>query len=118
MAGIAAAQPGNRIGDISAAVEDVAGAGGYGIVRQFVGHGIGTAMHEEPQVPNFRTGAGRQARAGPVPGDRADARRSATRRPDVLADSWTVVTADRSLAAHFEHTIAITADGPEILTTV
>ena len=74
MAGIAAAVPGAHLGDISAAIEDVASPYGYGIVRQFVGHGIGTEMHQEPQVPNYRTGDPRnEARAGHLPRDRADA---------------------------------------------
>ena len=118
MAGIAAAKAGARVGDIGAAVEDIGRAGGYGIVEPFVGHGIGTEMHQEPQVPNYRTG-----------------RRGAELQPGmclaiepmftlgsgdvyVEADGWTVATADDALAAHFEHTIAITADGPQILTTV
>jgi len=118
MAGIAAAQPGNRIGDIAAAVEDVAAPKGYGIVRQYVGHGIGTAMHEEPQVPNFRSQVkGMQLLLGmclaiepmlTLGGHEVETR----------ADGWTVVTKDGSLAAHFEHTIAITEQGPTILTTV
>jgi methionyl aminopeptidase len=118
MAGIAAAVPGNHIEDISAAVEDVASPYGFGIVRQFVGHGIGTEMHEEPQVPNYRTGRrGRKLEPGlclaiePMftLGDY---------RAHVLDDDWTVSTVDGSLAAHFEHSIAITDDGPEILTSV
>ena len=118
MAGIAAAIPGNRVGDISAAIEDVGLASGYGIVRQFVGHGIGTEMHQDPQVPNYRTGSrGMQLQPGiclaiepmfTLGGHEVE----------VLDDHWTVVTADGSLAAHFEHTIAITDDGPQILTTV
>jgi len=117
MAGIAAARPGNRIGDISAAVEDVAVAGGFGIVRGYGGHGIGTSMHEPPHVLNFRT---RDAGMKLVPGHCLAIEpmlvmgNEATR---VLADRWTVVTADKSLAAHFEHTIAITGDGPQILTS-
>jgi methionyl aminopeptidase len=118
MAGIAAAVPGNHIDDISAAVEDVAGPAGFGIVRQFVGHGIGRAMHEGPQVPNYRTGhKGRRLEPGlclaiePMltMGDH-DTR--------ILDDDWTIVTRDGSLAAHFEHSIAITERGPQILTTV
>jgi methionyl aminopeptidase len=118
MAGIAAAVPGNHIDDISAAVEDVAAPFGFGIIRQFVGHGIGTEMHEEPQVPNYRTGRrGRKLEPGlclaiePMftLGDY---------RAHVLADDWTVSTVDGSLAAHFEHSIAVTEDGPEILTNV
>ena len=118
MAGIAAAVPGARVGDISAAVEDVGRRAGYGIVRQFVGHGIGTEMHQDPQIPNYRTGyRGMELQAGmclaiepmfTLGGDDVE----------VLADHWTVVTADGSLAAHFEHTIAITEQGPQILTTI
>ena len=95
LAGIAAAVPGNHIEDISAAVEDVALPFGFGIVRQFVGHGIGTEMHEEPQVPNYRTGRPRpQAGAGPVPGHRADVHARWPRGPPA-PDDWTVVTAGR-----------------------
>jgi methionyl aminopeptidase len=116
MAGIAAAVPGNHIEDISLAVEAVAREGRLGLIRQFVGHGIGTEMHEEPQVPNFRTGRpGRKLEPGiclaiepmfTLGGH--DSR--------ILPDDWTVVTKDGSLAAHFEHTIAVTEDGPQILT--
>lgn len=115
-AGISAAVPGNHIDDISAAVEEVAQRGGLGIIRQFVGHGIGTAMHEEPQVPNYRTGR---------PGRKLEPGLCLAIEPmftlgghdtRILADDWTVVTADGSLAAHFEHSIAVTADGPQILT--
>jgi methionyl aminopeptidase len=118
MAGIGAAVAGHRIADISAAIEDVARPHRYGVVRQFVGHGIGTDMHQEPQIPNYRTGSrGPELQAGmclaiePMftlgSGDVA-----------VLDDGWTVVTSDGALAAHFEHTIAVTENGPEILTTV
>jgi methionyl aminopeptidase len=99
-------------------VEDVATAGGYGIVRQYVGHGIGTAMHEEPQVPNFRSPArGMQIVSGiclaiePM-------LTLGSHEVETRPDGWTVVTRDGSLAAHFEHTIAITEQGPQILTTV
>ena len=118
LAGIAAARPGNRIGDISAAVEDVARPHGFGVVRQFVGHGIGTEMHQDPQVPNYRTGSrGMELQPGiclaiepmfTLGGGEVEVR----------PDGWTVVTRDGSIAAHFEHTIAVTEDGPEILTTV
>jgi methionyl aminopeptidase len=116
LAGIAAAVPGNHIEDISAAVEDVARSAGLGIIRQFVGHGIGTSMHEEPQVPNYRTGRpGRKLEPGICIAiepmftlGQHDTR--------ILGDDWTVVTADGSMAAHFEHSIAVTADGPQILT--
>ena len=115
-AGIAAARPGKRIGDISAAIEDVALGGGFGVVRQYVGHGIGQEMHEEPQVPNFRSAARGIALA---PGLCLAIEPMLTLgSADVLlrSDGWTVATRDRSLAAHFEDTIAITEDGPEVLT--
>jgi methionyl aminopeptidase len=115
-AGIAAALPGNRLGDIGAAIEAVAHQHGYGIVRPFVGHGIGTAMHEDPQVPNYgRAGTGMRIEAGMcfaiepmfnLGGDDVA----------LLDDGWTVVTVDGSLSAHFEDTIAVTASGPEVLT--
>ncbi len=116
MAGIAAAVPGNHIDDISAAVEEVARGAGLGVIRQFVGHGIGSAMHEEPQVPNYRTGR---------PGRKLEPGICLAIEPmftlgghetRITADDWTVVTMDGSLAAHFEHSIAVTADGPQILT--
>ena len=118
LAGIAAAQPGRHIEDISAAVEDVARPKGFGIIRQFVGHGIGTEMHEEPQVPNFRTGRpGRKLEPGlclaiepMLTMGRHEAR--------VMSDDWTIVTQDGSLAAHFEDTIAVTEHGPEVLTAL
>ena len=115
-AGIAAALPGNRLGDVGHAIETVAAAGGYGIVRPFVGHGIGQSMHEEPQVPNYgRAGTGLLIEAGmcfaiepmfTLGGDEVF----------VADDNWTVRTADGSLAAHFENTIAVTDDGPRLLT--
>jgi methionyl aminopeptidase len=115
-AGIEAARPGNRLGDVGAAIEAVANEHGYGIVRPFVGHGIGTSMHEEPQVPNYgRPGTGLRIEEGmclaiePMFNLGAD-------DVEVLDDGWTVVTRDGTLSAHFENTIAITADGPEILT--
>ncbi len=116
-AGIAAAQPGNHLADISAAVEDVALRHGFGVVRAYVGHGIGTEMHEEPQVTNYRTGRpGRKLEPGlclaiePM-------FTLGSHETHLRPDGWTVVTADGSLAAHWEHTIAVTADGPRILTT-
>jgi methionyl aminopeptidase len=118
MAGIAAAVAGAHIEDISGAVEDVAREGGYGIVRQYVGHGIGTQMHEDPQVPNFRGGGrGRELKPGLC---LAIEPMLTLGSPEVetLSDKWTVVTRDHSLAAHFEHTIAVTEQGPVILTTV
>jgi methionyl aminopeptidase len=115
-AGVAAAVPGNRLGDVGAAVQAVAQQHGYGIVRHLVGHGIGTAMHEDPQVPNYgRPGTGMRIEAGmcfaiePMfnLGDDDVA---------LLDDGWTVVTADGSISAHFEDTIAVTVSGPEVLT--
>jgi methionyl aminopeptidase len=115
-AGIAAARPGNHISDISAAVEDVALEHGYGVVRQFVGHGIGTEMHEEPQVTNFRSGQ-RGRRLEPGLCLAIEPMFTLGRHEvDVRPDGWTVVTRDGRLAAHWEHSIAITADGPRILT--
>jgi methionyl aminopeptidase len=115
-AGIKAAQKGARIGDISAAVQAYSEARGYAVVREFVGHGVGRFLHEDPQVPNYGP-AGR----GPLlrPGmciaiePMLNVGDWHTR---ILDDQWTVVTADGSLSAHFEHTIAITDNGPEILT--
>ena len=115
-AGIAAAVPGNYLSDISAAVEDVARESGYGVIRAFVGHGIGTEMHEEPQVTNYRTGSrGRRIEPGLC---LAIEPMFTLGGHDVkiLDDGWTVSTADGSLAAHWENTIAVTADGPVILT--
>ena len=118
LAGINAAIAGNRIGHISAAVEDVATAGGYGIVRQYVGHGIGTSMHEDPQVPNFRSRSNGIELAPGICLAIEPMLTLGSEATETLEDGWTVVTFDGSLAAHFEHTIAITANGPEILTTV
>ncbi len=115
-AAIAATLDGNRLGDIGAAVEATVTAAGLGLVRDYVGHGIGTAMHEEPDVPNYGPGGrGLRLRAGMVLAiePMVTAGRPASR---VLGDGWTVVTADGSRAAHFEHTVAITDSGPEVLT--
>lgn len=118
MAGIAASVPGNRVGDISAAVEEIGREHGYGIVRQFVGHGIGTEMHQDPQVPNYRTGSrGMELQPGICLAIEPMFTMGG-HEVQVLPDHWTVVTADGSLAAHFEHTIAVTDHGPEILTSV
>lgn len=115
-AGIAAATVGNHVGDIGYAVQSIAEAAGYGVVRELVGHGIGTRFHEEPQVPNFGTPKrGAQLR----PGMTIAIEPMITMGSPVtktLRDKWTVVTQDGSLAAHFEHTVAITDDGPRILT--
>jgi methionyl aminopeptidase len=115
-AAIAAVVAGNRLGDVGAAVEGLATAEGFTVVREYVGHGIGTAMHEEPDVPNYGpAGRGLKLKEGmciaiePM----VCAGRATTR---TLDDGWTVVTADGSRAAHFEHTIALTESGPEVLT--
>ena len=107
---------GNRLSDIGHAVQTVAEAGGYSVVREYVGHAIGTAMHEEPQVPNYGPpGKGPRLRAGMAFAVEPMVHMggAGTR---VLDDGWPVVTADGSLSAHAEHTIAITDDGPEVLT--
>ena len=114
--GIKAAREGARVGDIGAAVESFAEARGYSVVREYVGHGVGRFLHEEPQVPNYGpAGRGALLRQGMTIaiepmlniGDW---------QTRLLKDQWTVVTADESLSAHFEHTIAITAGEPEVLT--
>ena len=115
-AGIGAARVGNHVGDIGHAVQQVAEGAGYGVVRELVGHGIGTRFHEEPQVPNY---------GAPKRGPRLLEGMTIAIEPMItvgspatktLSDKWTVVTADGTLAAHFEHTVAITANGPRILT--
>jgi methionyl aminopeptidase len=115
-AGIAQARIGNHVGDIGHAVQKVAEGAGYGVVRELVGHGIGARFHEEPQVPNYgmprrgpRLLEGMTLAIEPM----ITAGGPATR---TLSDKWTVVTADGGLSAHFEHTVAITAAGPRILT--
>jgi methionyl aminopeptidase len=110
------ARPGNRVGDISAAIQQHAEGNGYGVVRQLVGHGIGRALHEEPQVPNFGTpGKGPKLRAGMVLAIEPMVNEG-TFEVYTLEDEWTVVTKDRRNSAHFEHTVAITEEGPLILT--
>jgi methionyl aminopeptidase len=115
--GIAAAQPGNRLADIGGAIQDHAEAAGFSVVRDFVGHGIGQALHEEPQVPNYRIeGApGRRLTEGLVLAIEPMVN-AGGREVRVLEDGWTAVTKDGSLSAHFEHTLAVTADGPVVLT--
>jgi methionyl aminopeptidase len=115
-AGIGQMVDGNRLTDIGAAVQAVAEAAGYSVVREYVGHAIGTAMHEEPQVPNYGPGGkGPKLRPGMVFAvePMINLGGAGTR---VLDDGWSVVTADGSLSAHAEHTIAITDNGPEVLT--
>lgn len=114
--GIAAAVSGGRLGDIGAAVQQYVEKRGYSVVRQFVGHGIGTQLHEAPEVPNFGT-QGRGIRLMPgmtlaiepmINMGHSDVK--------IMPDGWTVLTKDGSLSAHFEHTIVITPDGPQIMT--
>ena len=114
--GIAAAQAGNRIGDIGAAVQRYVEMRGYSVVRQFVGHGVGTNLHEDPSVPNFGTpGRGPRLLPGMTLAIEPMVNQGGS-DVEVLSDGWTTVTKDRKLSAHFEHTIAITTDGPVILT--
>ncbi len=115
---IEAARPGNRLSDISHAVQSAVEAQGFSVVRLFVGHGIGRSLHEEPQIPNFGPpGQGPLLKPGLVlaiePMVNAGGPEVA-----ILADQWTAVTCDRSLSAHFEHTVALTEEGVEILTSV
>ena len=114
--GIRAAVAGNRVGDIGAAVQRYVEVRGYSVVRQFVGHGVGTNLHEDPNVPNFGT-PGRGPRL--LPGMTLAIEpmiNAGTHEVKILGDGWTTVTKDGSLSAHFEHTVAITPDGPVILT--
>jgi len=113
--GIEHAMPGKRLGDISSAVQKTAETEGYGIVRDFVGHGIGTALHEDPQVPNYgRKGRGIELKPGLVIAIEPMVNEG-TYEIRIQPDGWTVVTKDGRLSAHFEHTIAITDNGPIIL---
>ena len=110
------ARVGGRLGDISATVQEMCEGEGYGVVREFVGHGIGKSMHEDPQVPNYGTrGKGPRLKAGMVLAiePMINAGGAAVK---VLPDGWTTLTVDGSLSAHFEHTVAITKDGPRVLT--
>ena len=110
------AQVGGRLFDISSAVQEMCEAEGFGVVKEFVGHGIGRSMHEDPQVPNFGTpGKGPRLKAGMV---LAIEPMINAGKPEVkvLPDGWTTVTLDGSYSAHFEHTVAITKDGPKVLT--
>ena len=112
---VAACGPGGRLGDIGAAIQGLAESRGYGLVRDFVGHGVGRAMHEDPQVPNHgAAGSGRRLKPGMTIAiePMLNLGSSAIR---VLEDRWTVVTADGSLSAHVEHTIAVTEHGAELL---
>jgi methionyl aminopeptidase len=116
-AGIETARPGARMGDISHAVQSVARAGGYGLPRGLGGHGIGTKMHEDPAVPNTgRPNRGMVLREGLVIAIEPMLHEGGHDDGRTLADGWTVVTKDGSRAAHWEHTVAITVDGPVVLT--
>ena len=114
-AGIAALRAGQPLSDVGRAVQQVAEGAGFSCVREYAGHGVGRALHEDPSVPNYDDG-----RRGPVVKPGLVAIEPMVNvgdwRTRVLADDWTVVTRDRSLSAHFEHTIAVTEDGPEVLT--
>ena len=113
---VAACWPGRRLSDISHAVQEHVEAHGFAVVRQFVGHGIGRDLHEDPQVPNFgEPGRGPQLKPGMVLAIEPMVTMGSW-EVRVLEDRWTAVTVDGSLAAHFEHTVAVTEDGPEILT--
>lgn len=115
-AAVAQCGPGNRLGDVGHAVEQTAEAAGFSIVREYVGHGVGRALHEDPQIPNYGPPGRREILA---PGmtlaiePMVNAGGAATK---ALSDGWTVVTADGSLSAHFEHTVAITPEGHEVIT--
>lgn len=116
--GIEQARIGNRLSDIGHAVQKHVEASGFSVVRDYVGHGIGTQMHEDPQVPNYGPpGKGPRLKAGMALAIEPMVN-VGTYQCKTLADDWTVITADGSLAAHFEHSIAVTEDGPVILTQV
>jgi methionyl aminopeptidase len=115
-AGIDQLRPGNRLHEVGRAVEDMAEGAGYSVVREYVGHAIGTAMHEQPQVPNYWPGtAGPVLKTGMVFAVEPMVNLGG-QETLLLDDGWSVVTADGRLSAHFEHTIAVTEDGPEVFT--
>jgi len=117
-AAIEMATPGNRLGDISFAVQNYVESRGYSVVRDFVGHGIGRSLHEDPQIPNYGSpGKGVVLKPGMVLAIEPMINEK-SHEVEVLNDNWTVVTCDGGLSAHFEHTVAITENGPEILTRV
>ena len=114
--GIELAKVGNRIGDISNAIQSYVEAHGLSVVRDMGGHGVGRSMHEEPQIPNFgRKGTGEKIRPGMTLAIEPMVNMG-THRIETLADGWTIVTADGKPSAHFEHTVLTTETGPEILT--
>ena len=115
--GIAAARGGSVVADISRAVQECVETAGYSVVREFVGHGVGRSVHEDPQIPNFVEGRGKSPRLQPGMTIAIEPMVNAGRREvRVLNDGWTVVTADGKLSAHFEHTVLVTAGEAEILT--
>ena len=117
-AGIDAIRPGRHVSDISAAVQDVAQRAGYSVVREFVGHGVGRKLHEDPQVPNYRTGArGPRLEPGLVLAIEPMINAGGAEEY-VKPDGWTAATRDGRLSAHFEHSVAVTADGPYILSSL
>lgn len=117
MLGIAQAKPGNRLEDISAAIQRHVERNRYGVVRSLVGHGIGRSPHEDPQVPNYgRSGRGVVLKPGMTICIEPMVNMRTHEVTHIPGDDWTIVTADRSLSAHFEHTVAITEEGPDILT--
>jgi methionyl aminopeptidase len=115
-AAITQCRPGNRLGDVGFAVEEVAKAAGYAIVREYVGHGVGRALHEEPQIPNYGPPGRREVLSPGMTLAIEPMINAGTAGTKVLDDGWTVVTADGKRSAHFEHTVAITPDGHEVLT--
>lgn len=115
-AGIDQCQVGNRLGDVSAAIQQYVETNGFSVVRKFVGHGIGRKMHEDPPVPNYgKARSGKRLKSGLVIAIEPMVNAGSC-DVEVLADDWTAVTRDRSMSAHFEDTVAITADGPWVLT--
>ncbi|MGH9352630.1 MAG: M24 family metallopeptidase, partial [Terriglobia bacterium] len=115
---IGKARVGNRLGDISAAVQQHAEKAGFSVVKEFVGHGIGRALHEEPQVPNFgRAGHGPLLKEGMVFAIEPMVNAGGP-EVRVLDDKWTAVTADGACSAHFEHMVAVTRNGPDVLTQI
>jgi methionyl aminopeptidase len=114
-AGIDAIAPGRHVGDISGAIQDTAETAGFSLVREFVGHGIGRSLHEDPQVPNYRTGArGVRLQEGLVLAIEPMVNAGGA-EVYLKQDGWTAATRDGRLSAHFEHSVAVTADGPYIL---
>ncbi len=115
MAGIEMMRPGNRLGDVSHAVQNVVEEAGFSVVRQFVGHGIGRSLHEDPQLPNYGSpGRGLELKPGMVIAIEPMVN-AGDFEVRILDDGWTAVTVDGKLSAHFEHSVAITQDGPRIL---